>query len=707
VMDYVRKYVVIACVMLAMISSICAQPSVRGFEPLQSQGVFPQRLQDVVLESHKSDAFNGFLRSMVLEGQVLYGTPLNQYIDSVADVLLQNDFAALRHKLQFYVLKSPVVNAYSTENGVIVVTVGLLAQISNESELAFVLAHEIVHYAEHHISEIRDYKDWIREPDGVTRYLNYHNRTRRQELAADEIALRRYFVKSPYSTKALDGIYDVLLYSDLPLDEIPFPRAEVETEFYRFPDNCFLSNVNPVGARDETIDTLRTHPNVQKRRLAAQRLANQLLASDDGHALFVQPEARFYEIRNLARLECVYLYLLNHQYDRAIYNAFVLRQTIPDNAFLDYATVSAYYGISKHKNYGRVSDAFSNYKEVCGEMQQVSYWLMRSGRKELTILAFRKAWEMMKKHPELSYYSDLASDLMMDIVGRNKMHYVDFCDFSMFANKDSIMAEVARTPSESVNKYQRLQRKKQELIRPESHFSTANYMLVDIHRDSAFAALMREMELQEQNDWIMDAIQDESDLDVKELVVAPVDYDIVSKRKWEKDELTAERCTERLNRHIRQDCDRLNLDVTLFPADDVAHLSTEMYNHYSALCAWKEEYLRAGGMTMLYHQSYFMESVFDALNSRTMLIVSVVRKPYRYMDFNVCRMLILNCMLPYMAPFTIADMALPRYRTTMQISVVDFLNGETLVSQYYSDVAAMSQAYVSGNVYQQLAKLKK
>lgn len=51
----------------------------------------------------------------------------------------------------FAVIKTPIVNAFSTPGGFIFVTSGALTEMQNEAELAAVLAHEIGHVTQKHI----------------------------------------------------------------------------------------------------------------------------------------------------------------------------------------------------------------------------------------------------------------------------------------------------------------------------------------------------------------------------------------------------------------------------------------------------------------------------------------------------------------------------------------------------------------------------
>jgi predicted Zn-dependent protease len=81
--------------------------------------------------------------------------------DYVRGVLLR-DLAGLKMPASFnpdvHILAAPEFAALCTPDGTIIVTIGLLEQLENEDELAFVLGHEVSHYIyRHHDS------DWLRK----------------------------------------------------------------------------------------------------------------------------------------------------------------------------------------------------------------------------------------------------------------------------------------------------------------------------------------------------------------------------------------------------------------------------------------------------------------------------------------------------------------------------------------------------------------
>ncbi|GAB6904729.1 conserved hypothetical protein [Desulfosarcina cetonica] len=73
-------------------------------------------------------------------------SPANRYLQALVDRLQQN-CAPLPYPIIVHVEPSEAVNAAALPGGQMVVFSGLLAEMRSENELAFVLAHELGHYA--------------------------------------------------------------------------------------------------------------------------------------------------------------------------------------------------------------------------------------------------------------------------------------------------------------------------------------------------------------------------------------------------------------------------------------------------------------------------------------------------------------------------------------------------------------------------------
>src|SRR5574344_3049564 len=111
------------------------------------------------------------------------------------------------------------------------INTGLISQVVNEAQLAFVISHEVIHYVKKHNLEILVRKDSKKKStDQSTRdkdmrnFLRYHNRSHAVENTADSLGLIMFYLNSPYDKNVTDGFFDVLQYAYLPFDEVPFNK---------------------------------------------------------------------------------------------------------------------------------------------------------------------------------------------------------------------------------------------------------------------------------------------------------------------------------------------------------------------------------------------------------------------------------------------------------------------------------------------------
>ena len=84
------------------------------------------------------------------DGLVYADEPTNAYLQRVGESLLPRNLN-LEHVLwRFRVLRDPVPNAFALPNGSVYVNTGLISLLDNESQLAAILAHEIMHVVGRH-----------------------------------------------------------------------------------------------------------------------------------------------------------------------------------------------------------------------------------------------------------------------------------------------------------------------------------------------------------------------------------------------------------------------------------------------------------------------------------------------------------------------------------------------------------------------------
>ena len=670
------------------------------FSGIESQGMMPQSLQDVFAKEAKTPE-DIYLKSLCEGGKIVYGSPLNRYLDVIMDNLLANN-RQLHNEISVFVVKSPVVNAYAMNQGFIFVNVGLLAQITNEAELAFILAHEIVHIADKHA---------ITPPKtlNMDTYLQYHNRSREQENEADRYALQRYFATSNYSYKAMESTFDVLQYGYLPFDEIPFIRSMVETDFYSFDDSYFLENVTPIRSREDYVDTLNTHPNILKRRSAAQ----SIIASkdDQGRSAFIQNEDLFKEIQTIARLECIHQYLTRHNYGNAYYNAYVLSTFVPHSKYLQNAMAISVYGLSKHRQEGGLREVLPRSNTIEGEKQRVYHFFEKLSKQEINVLAVRLLWNAYKQSSNDKFLLSMCEDALKDMLTKNKLGLNDFSDyaFGIEIMEDSTIAVADTISQTEQNKYSRIKTTSVTKVKPDQKFKTVNYMLVDLKQDNDFVALVERTKNKAEDDEIMNVLQSANTFNIgnNKLLILNPSYRFVANKPSTsvKKTLSGEK---RLLKTMEKSAGMLNIPAKRLSANSLADFNADQYNQYCKMMDWLEDVYSFKGDMVFYHNTG-MEKVANNLDCQYAMLTSTVVRHGRFFTYGNIQDVVLSVALcPVVSPVFLAKFLLPSKTSETGCAIVEIGTGKIVYSKSQTVRNSSShEAFVNAFIYDCFYEVKK
>ena len=476
-------------------------------------------------------------------------------------------------------------------------------------------------------------------------------------------------------------------------------------------ENYYLSAVTPVRSRDDYVDTLSTHPNIQKRRENIKYLCNGL--SEVDRKIFVQSEALFNEIRDLARFECINLYLTQQDYEEAFYNTFILEQSFPNNSFLQMAKTASIYGIAKCKSQGRLSQAIENYKKREGEIQQVSYFFSKISKKELMVLALRFAWEAHRKDKDNVYLLNITKDLLQEVSVESKMGYIDFCDYPMGTNIDSIPEEPQIIDTTTVSsKYQRIkQQTKNTKVKPTEKFTTLNYMLVDLRCEEDFIDLWNIVVKNYEDDKIRAVIEDKSTLNVNKLLIVKPYYFISSKKRKEKVVLKnyakAEKESDKLSKTIQTSIQKLGLPALMYSTDNIRQFNTDQYNQYAKIQSWIQEFVTAEDVEMIYYQTANMQDVVKETGCDAINLIVARKSRDKFVNSGKVFSLLEAVFCPVVTPVMIARIALPRYDIKANFIVIDIEKGKVKLNHGIEADGSNYKAYVNSFIYNMYAKINK
>lgn len=488
----ISKHIAMLLMLAAGVAGVAQQKyDLNNFTGIKSEGPIPADLRKGLGELYSEDKqrvrdYNdGKLanRDRVLEasyhinrltsnGRILYGDPITRMVERIADTLLK-DYPGLRGELRFYTVKSSSVNAFATGQGMIFVTMGLVAQVENEAQLAYVISHEIVHYYRKHNMEVltRRIKNSDDEAEQMANFLKYHYRSREMENEADSLGLRLFYIGSPYDKRVTDGVFDVLQYAMLPFDEVPFDTTYFNSPYYRLPSHYFLEKVAPISSRDDYPDSLSTHPNIKKRRA---RTGDILSHYEGGSAFVVTTPDEFVHLQGLARFECIRQNLIYSNYTRAFYDCYVLQRQYPNNAFLARSMAQALYGIAMYKTYYNTNSIVGNYRQYEGEVQQVYYLFSKLTAAEATLVAMREAWKIHRLYPDDPQLSAMGRDLLLALRDKHSLSRASFAATYDTATVGVVSQQTAMTNQ----KYARIRQKQQQShIADQSRYAFTDFMM--------------------------------------------------------------------------------------------------------------------------------------------------------------------------------------------------------------------------------------
>lgn len=644
-----------------------------NYQLLKSTGTIPQEfltpssekykkelenLDQNVKASDQKDEKQFYLESnfvvddLLQSAKVLFNDPITKYINQVADELLKDD-PELRKKVRFYAVRSSAVNAFATNQGIIFVNVGLLAQLESEAQLAFILAHEISHVRHGHaldmyleaqkINRYSSRSDLIKNTSFDDKIVATNYFSKELETEADQEGLEIYLT-SKYSLKDLDGVFDVLQYSYLPFDIVPFKKEFFENEFITFSDDDFLpeDELSPINGEYEEDESKSTHPSIDKRRAACAALVAQN-SSSGRKSFIVDNQDAFFNIRDIARFELTYYYLHAFRYQDAIYACYILLQKYPNSLFLKKIIAQSLYGYTKFKNElkgvktysisysndGIDSDYMSSkaYKKIEGPSQQVYYFLSQLSPDELTVFTLRYVWDLTSNSPKNKELNHIQEDLFLELA----YHYDKRSEFSTQSvseieaakkeqeQQDSLDQTTNNPSSNKLSKYDKIkkQKKEQEVVTEEEMEDEGfvKYAFRDILNDPKFKDLFSKGQTEKKERTRRNEYYNSSEGRAKirkrkkrnvvalgidsVLVYAPYYVKVKDGRTPKVDHLTSEKNQLILTDLLLKNAKIADLNITLLSTKDLSTTDAEAFNELRVLSEWMSQQNRFGGSLLM------------------------------------------------------------------------------------------------------------
>lgn len=439
-------------------------------------------------------------------GNLLFGDPLTEYVSKIGERLLKN-VPEIKNDITFFVLKANYTNALMMEPGVIVVTTGLLAQIENEAQLAFVLAHEIAHYREKHLQKSFS----RRKAEGVLSnpsFLDLVGQSKEDEFEADLKGIELYH-DAGYAKNQIDITFLMLMYSYLPFNEVEIDVSFFGNDEIYIPESYFIEKSSPIVAFEEYNDITSTHPNIKERKQRVATEVDNFSNWQNNHFFYDKKEFEY--IQDLARFETIRITFLRGNYVDALYEVFLLEKKYPKNQFLKEMKANIWYELHKIYLTGARRSFMKNINKAEGAISKLYYFLNKLDKNEMGLLATRMIEDAYLLYPENTMLQNirsgnqevLAHNRSIDFKTLEKISFKDALTLSETEKDQPIEAEETEE-SATASKYEKIAQMQQQnssskSIRPLVDENFAYYLLYDLvnnedYSDAYHAAYKRIIE---------------------------------------------------------------------------------------------------------------------------------------------------------------------------------------------------------------------
>lgn len=385
------------------------------------------RAKDLTKKEKKQEANHAVTSSFAIDqmlssGQILYGEHMTQYVEDVAEkLLIANQQQELYDKLRFYVLKSYTPNAYTTSNGAVIVTVGLLSRIENEAQLAFILAHEIQHYVlKHALKQYKKIETTKSRPtvnkDNLLKDI--YRFSKENEMEADQKGFEM-MVKAGYNLNEGIYVFDMLKYADYPFMEITLPIDSFENQRYVFPQE-FKTKIQEIVTKgteedekaltDDGNDDNSTHPSLD-RRINIMRDKIDAIGSQKGKPAYLLDKSRFSLINQIARNELLLIYIKRADFGMALYLTYVMEKLYGKSTFLGKIRAMSLYGIMHHNGLNQNLDKYGcDYASAKGDWKPLIAAIREMDKKEFAAFGAQELYKVYYQNKQDEFIYNLCKE---------------------------------------------------------------------------------------------------------------------------------------------------------------------------------------------------------------------------------------------------------------------------------------------------------
>lgn len=435
-----HRYLLLTTAILLLARSLFSQGGSPDFFILKS-GPVPQdyiadplkratgeaKSQDMI--SYK-DALPHYERSgfeieyLINTGTIYVNDELTVYLEGLIGRLTEKQ-PELRDKLRILASRYTAANAYCFMDGTVIVNVGLLAKVENESQLIGILAHELTHYTKKHSlatvqrgKELQEQAAEIGSREG-RRFLSLKY-SREKEFEADAGAVT-WLTQTSYDANELAASLELITAEQV--DSLPTDFwEEFNTGIFKV-DTAFISDKNVKKELKRSAskhksfikgeeESKHTHPDGEKRALAVREI---LKAIEYQRPSTPPDDARFRVIKHKAAFENCENLFASGSYLESLHQSLKLKRQLPDNLTAHRLTVKNLFWLCRLKESGVLGNLLQETDlEKSPSMARLKLFFDKTKSADLGKFLYsyvQREREQFKDDPDLLFYLAAAAEM--------------------------------------------------------------------------------------------------------------------------------------------------------------------------------------------------------------------------------------------------------------------------------------------------------
>ena len=670
---------------------------------------------------------NFVLDNLLQSGSVLFNDKVTQYLEKVLSKVNNKNTV----NVKVYTLRSDAVNAFASPRGEIFVTLGLLAQLENEAQLAFILAHELTHIKEKHALEIlmdtegvgksASDKQLLKKVSFDDKVLKKCHYTRELEKKADEGGLD-LIKNSAYDLTDLHEVFDVLKYAYLPYDEVKFTPSLFESESYKLPNSFILEKPKTINTEDQDDDSKSTHPSIKSRR--AFMIDKLKTKNSKDKKIYLVSESEFKDVRELSRFELPFFYLKSEEYPEAFYTSFLLLDKYPNNFFVKKCIAKSLYFQAKYKSAEDESKIVLTEKDnkLEGELDAVHYFFDKMKAKDLSILATRWIWNLYMNNPKDSEIKQMAEGILED-VNKQKLALSDFV-----TTKKDVQIEAIKTDKKDDKKDKDKSEKSKKIAQIETKKGSPDYwtraldgfLNEKVFKD-AFETAKKKQTEEENEEAFYKTDKGKNELSKfnsknesqglkmgidKVMVVNPYYLKLDARQKNALEYIGTEDGQAHFSELIQEVADKKGLNIDILNVANLGEKDIEKFNDIRTLNEYfGEQFNRSEVFITPSIDQQKVDALAQKYGTKYFLLTGVVS--LREANTKALYKLGLCIVIPYLLPFAIYDLVKPDYDMLQYAILYDVTTGKRQVVKYDYFNHRDNDAIVKAHIYDTFNQINK